>query len=443
MVTQPEATMVTDELNEFQEEPAMRGASETTRHQSAAEIDAVRHYFNQVGRVPLLKPHEERLLCQRIDVARSSVAAALLTVPAAAKQLTEQFRSVREGTTRSERLLLSPEGHPLRETAVVEALDRLRQAVRQGAAVTRVDAALSHPRMGKTRRLELQRRGERLMAAVDHTMALVPLHPAVIEVVARQLSAPDARGGRRVQERFDHLCELRARLAQANLRLVVSMAKRYRHSNLSLLDLVQEGNLGLLKAIDKFQWRRGFKFSTYAMWWIRQAISVAVADTGRTIRLPKHLIQVVNRVAAARRTLAEELDREPTVGELADRTLILVEKVRLALQSDVPVASLDAPVGEQMVFGDLVADGTARSPDLRLLKQDVKKRARLALQSLSERERLVVELRFGIDKGRPHSLREIGDRLGVSRERVRQIERHALERLRGRSTLKPARPAAA
>jgi RNA polymerase primary sigma factor len=148
-------------------------------------------------------------------------------------------------------------------------------------------------------------------------------------------------------------------------------------------------------------------------------------------------------VAVARRILAEELGRDPTVGELADRTLIPVEKVRLALRSDVRVASLDAPVSEDGAFGDLVADGAAWSPDLRLLKQDVSTRTQLALQSLSERERLVVELRFGIDKGRPHSLREIGDRLGVSRERVRQIERQALERLRRRSTLKPARPAAA
>jgi RNA polymerase sigma factor (sigma-70 family) len=265
----------------------------------------------------------------------------------------------------------------------------------------------------------------------------------VIEALARNLSASDGRSGRRVQERFNDLCELRARLAQANLRLVVSTAKRYRHPNLSLLDLIQEGNLGLLKAIDKFQWRRGFKFSTYAMWWIRQAISVAIANTGRTIRLPKHLIQVVNRVAAARRALAEALGREPTVGELADRTQIPVDKVRLALRSDAPVASLDAPVGEETMFGDLVADGAAWSPDLRLLKQDVRNSARRALQSLSERERLVLELRFGIETARPHTLREIGDRLGVSRERVRQIERQALERLRPGWTAMRRRAAAA
>jgi RNA polymerase primary sigma factor len=427
--------MATNELSGFAEEPGFSVPRETTRHEGDAEVDAVRLYFNQVGRVPLLKPHEERALCQRIEAARSAVAAALLAVSVAAHQLTELSTAVREGTTVSDSLLLSLDGRPLKRHEIAAALDCLALAVRQGAALMRVDAALGRSRVGKSRRLELQRRGARLMAAVDRTVALVPLHPAVVEALAAGTPpGADGPGTRRVRERFDALCELRARLAEANLRLVVSMAKRYRHTNLSMLDLVQEGNLGLLKAIDKFQWRRGFKFSTYAMWWIRQAISLAIADTGRTIRLPKHLIQVVNRVAAARRGLAEELGRDPTIGELADRTLIPVEKVRLALRSDVPVASLDAPVAEDTVFGDLVADGAQWSPDMRLLKQDVRKRARLALQSLSERERLVVELRFGIDNVRPHSLREIGDRLGVSRERVRQIERDALERLRRRST---------
>jgi RNA polymerase primary sigma factor len=282
------------------------------------------------------------------------------------------------------------------------------------------------------------------MEAVDRTVDLVPLHPAVVEALAaRTLPDADGPGTRRVRERFDDLCELRTGLAEANLRLVVSMAKRYRYTNLSLLDLVQEGNLGLLRAIDGFQWRRGFKFSTYAMWWIRQAISRAIADTGRTIRLPKHLVQAVNRIAVARRTLAEELGRDPTVGELAARTLISVEKVLLVLRSEAPVISLDTPVGEDRVFGEFLADPWAPSPELRLLTQDVRKRVRLALQSLDERERLVLELRFGIANARPHTLKEVGDRLGVSRERIRQIERHALERLRRRPTVTGRRQEAA
>lgn len=433
--------MATDELTEFQEEPG-GDAFATMRHQSYGDPDAVRHYFNQVGRFPLLKAHEERVLCQKIETARSAVAAALLTSPAAAGQLAAMFSAVREGTTLPGSLLLSPDGHPLKRSAVVEAVERFTEAARQGAAVMRVDAALSR-RTGEARRLALQRRSDRLMADLDRAAALVPFHPAVIEPLAREFAASHGQSGRRVRERFDDLCELRARLAQANLRLVVSMAKRYRHANLSLLDLVQEGNLGLLKAIDKFQWRRGFKFSTYAMWWIRQAISLAIADTGRTIRLPKHLLQVVNRVASVRRRLTEELGREPTVGELADGAGIPVEKVRLALRSDVPVASLDTPVSEDVAFGDLIADGAAWSPDLRLMKRDVTRRARLALESLSERERLVMELRFGIDSPRPHSLREIGERLGVSRERIRQIERHALERMRRPSSPTRRRVAAA
>ncbi len=406
-----------------------------------ADIDAERLYFHQIGRVSLLKPREEYALCQQIEVARSAVAAALLAVPEGASRIEQAV--LRGGADDVASLLLSPEGRPLQKAEIADALSHLAQAIREGAALTRVDQALDRSRKaGKASREGLVRRGERLLREIEGAIAGVPLHPAFVEAVAADvLTTADGRCRQRLRERLDDLYELKRRLVEANLRLVVSVAKRYRHAELSFLDLVQEGNLGLIKAVDKFQYRRGFKFSTYAVWWIRQAISHAIVDTGRTIRLPAHMVDALKRVTVARRALETELGRTPTVQELATRTRIAPEKVRLVLRSAAPVASLDTPVGEDVVFGEFVADEGALSPEAPLLKNDVKTRAKLVLESLGERERQVMELRFGISNARQHTLKEVGDRLGMSREWVRQIEKQALERLRRRDLIK--RPQAA
>jgi RNA polymerase primary sigma factor len=407
-----------------------------------ADIDAERLYFHQIGRVSLLKPREEYALCQRIEAARSAVAAALLAVPEGASRIEQA--ALRGGADDVASLLLSPEGRPLQKAEIADALSHLAQAIREGAALARVDQALDRSRKaGKASREELVRRGERLLREIEGAIAGVPLHPAFVEAVAAEVSTTaDGRCRQRLRERLDDLYELKRRLVEANLRLVVSVAKRYRHAELSLLDLVQEGNLGLIKAVDRFQYRRGFKFSTYAVWWIRQAISHAIVDTGRTIRLPAHMVDALKRVTVARRALETEFGRDPTVTELAARTRIAPEKVMLALKSAAPVVSLDAPVGENIVFGEFVPDDGVLSPEAPILNADVKARARLALRSLGVRERQVLELRFGIGNARPYTLAEVGDRLGVSRERVRQIETMALARLRRQANL-TCRPQAA
>jgi RNA polymerase primary sigma factor len=407
-----------------------------------ADIDAERLYFHQIGRVSLLKPREEYALCQRIEAARFAVAAALLAVPEGASRIEQAV--LRSGADDVASLLLSPEGRPLQKAEIADALSHLAQGIREGAALTRVDRALDRSRKaGKASREGLERRGERLLREIEGAIAGVPLHPAFVEAVAAEvLTAADGRCRQRLRERLDDLYELKRRLVEANLRLVVSVAKRYRHAGLSFLDLVQEGNLGLIKAVDKFQYRRGFKFSTYAVWWIRQAISHAIVDTGRTIRLPAHMVDALKRVTVARQALETELGRTPTVQELAARTRIAPEKVMLALKSATPVASLDVPVGDDVVLGELVPDEGVLSPESPLLRDDVKTRTRLALQSLHHRERRVLELRFGISNTRPQTLEEVGDRLGVSRERVRQIEKAALARLRRQTNL-TGRPRAA
>lgn len=436
--------MATDELWESVEEPDSIDPTNEPGPSGDrdADVDTVRLYFHQIGRVPLLKPHEEYALCQRIEAARSAVAAALLAVPEGASRIA-QASALKGGAHDVASLLLSPEGCALHKAEIADAMNHLVQAIREGAALMRVDQALDRSeKAGRAPRSELVRRGERLLREVEGGVAGVPLHPAFVEALAAEvLTTAGGRCRQRLQERLDDLYELKRRLIQANLRLVVSVAKRYRHTNLSLLDLVQEGNLGLIKAVDRFQYRRGFKFSTYATWWIRQAISRSIIDSGRTIRLPAHVIDALKRVTVARRTLEAELGRDPTVQELATRTRIAPEKVRLVLRSAEPVASLDTPVGEDVVFGEFVPDEGALSPEAPLLKDDVKTRAKLALESLGERERQVMELRFGISNARQHTLKEVGDRLGVSREWVRQIEKQALERLRRRDVIK--RPQAA
>jgi RNA polymerase primary sigma factor len=218
-------------------------------------------------------------------------------------------------------------------------------------------------------------------------------------------------------------------LIEANLRLVVSIAKRYRGAALPIQDLVQEGNLGLGKAVDRFQYRRGFRFSTYATWWIRQAITRALADRGRLIRLPVHVEEQLRQLARADRALASELGRAPTPEELARRAHLSVERVRGLLEAARRTYSLDTPLSETTELGDVLQDTNVAPPDEAVLVEDQTRQVQRALATLSEPQRQVLRLRFGLDDGE-HTLEEIGQRFGVTRERIRQIEAKALRKLR-------------
>jgi RNA polymerase primary sigma factor len=349
---------------------------------------------------------------------------------------------VRSGETPAAELILLQDGGELKKESVepvLKALARVQRLAAKGAGD--VDEKIGATLRGLPIRPSLIDEIVAELRQIDEQCVRLAARPAGPERTAAR-RALEARAGmsmrsfqaryREVREREETMRDAKRQLLESNLRLVVSIAKRHANRGLSMLDLIQEGNIGLMKAVDRFQFRRGFKFSTYATWWIRQSISRAIADYGRTIRLPVHVIESLNRLQRERRTLAADLGREPTPMELARRMGLKVGKIELLLDAARHPASLDQPIGEgeETELGHLVRDQAARSPEETAMQGELASEVERAMAPLNDREREVMRLRFGLGTEREHTLEEIGRRLSITRERVRQLEAQALKKMR-------------
>jgi RNA polymerase primary sigma factor len=428
--------------------------------------DPVRLYLKEIGKVPLLTAQQEVQIGRRIEVGQIALRRALAGIPMALAALLEIGDRLRRQDVPADDVIVLPVGGEL-DTAelrpVLRAFARMRRLERE---IARLAEALADKRRSATTRANYLEWIAANREAIQKVVADMPLKPALIDdlvgrvrrhcdrieqvgeevrrnrtaAAVKQLRQLEAEAGLARKQLSALLLQIsqsdravrqaKKELMEANLRLVVSVAKRYLGSDLSLLDLIQEGNIGLMKAVDRFQYRRGFKFSTYATWWIRQAITRAIADHSRTIRIPVHMVETLNRISRVNRSMVNELGREPTPEELAQRTGVPAKKVRLILESSRKPLSLETPIGEDSELGDFLEDKSAGSPNDTLLTQDLSTQVERALATLSPKEKEILRLRFGIGEEGEHTLEEVGRRFAVTRERIRQIEAKALRKLR-------------
>jgi len=320
---------------------------------------------------------------------------------------------------------------PQTRNRMINKLKDIDAELSQSASMIRKDEAALKREKDKTRRDFYRRRLQKYQEKLRELESFYgTTHPEL------RTTIKDIRAG---EEEAD---QAKQELIVANLRLVVSIAKKYTNRGLQFLDLIQEGNIGLMKAVEKFEYRRGYKFSTYATWWIRQAITRAIADQARTIRIPVHMIETINKLTRTSRALVQELGREPQAEEIADRMDMPVAKVRKIMKIAQEPISLETPIGEEedSHLGDFIEDRGVISPIDHVIVANLKEQTNKVLRTLTPREEQVLKMRFGVGDGSEHTLEEVGRSFNVTRERIRQIESKALRKLRHPSRSKKLRP---
>ena len=385
--------------------------------------DGVGSYLAQIGRIPLLTREGEIEIAKRIELGELAILEAIARSEAGLHLVRDLAEGLRSGAVRARDVTAGDGGEdPAWEE---KERDRLLALTAKVARVAREKA--TDGRGARAVRAARQRQQARI------TEALVALHlnARTVEKMAHTISGEEAS----VAHATRLAASARAELVRANLRLVVSFARRYANRGLPLLDLIQEGNIGLMRAVEKFEYRRGYKFSTYATWWIRQSISRAIADQAHTIRTPVHMFDLVTRVRRATQAFVQEFGRSPSIDEIASKLEVRPAQVESALSCMHEPRSLDAPLGGEgdATFGDILEDARAVSPYEGAVHAALATQTERLLESLPAREASILRMRFGLEGDQEHTLEEVGTRFGVTRERIRQIEAKALARLRRRS----------
>lgn len=404
----------------------------------------VKVYLYQIGKVPLLTQEEEIAIFKRVEAGEREIEQALLRSPLTVEEVLNAIEKVRQGKRELRSVVQErkqgEERNPKQIFTLFERLAILAERARM------LRKKLVHPPLPQKKMQELQKELHMQQEKMAALLQEVELKKSVLNRLKKKhqhyltknleeeypLIAAELRACLQAIEQGEQKVKAaKEEMITANLKLVVNMSKKYIGSGLPFLDLIQEGNLGLIRAVDKFDYKRGYKFSTYAVWWIWQAISRAVADQGRTIRIPIHMTEMISKIQKASRVLYQQLGRKPTPQEIGEALDLPAAKIREALQVGKKTIHLDMPVGEgESTMSDFIENENASSPFEELLMKDLETQTDRMLGTLSEKESKVLRLRFGIGEPRNYTLKEIGEMFSVSRERIRQIEGSALRKLR-------------